>query len=68
MEVKLEPVFEDNDLGILIETEHAFHVPVAEKLKKDNSMLVLIRLSFFLLTYCHSATTLHGMCLSHSQI
>ena len=41
MEVQLEHVFEQNDLGIIIDTDLTFDV--SEKIKKVNNMLGLIR-------------------------
>ena len=46
MEVQLEHVFEEKDLGIIIDTDLTFDVHVSEKIKKANNMLGLIRRSF----------------------
>ena len=46
MEVQLEHVFEEKDLGIIIDTDRTFDVHVSEKIKKDNNMLGFIRRSF----------------------
>ena len=46
MEVQLEHVFEQKDLGMIIDTDHTFDVHVSEKIKKANNMLGLIRRSF----------------------
>ena len=45
MEVQLEHVFEEKDLGIIIDTDLTFDVHVSEKIKKANNMLGLIRRS-----------------------
>ena len=46
MEVQLEHVFEEKDLGIIIDTDLIFDVHVSEKIKKANNMLGLIRRYF----------------------
>ena len=46
MEVQLEHVFEEKDLGIIIDTDLTFDVHVSEMIKKANNMLGLIRRSF----------------------
>ena len=46
MEVQLEHVSEDKDMGIIIDTDLTFDVHVSEKIKKANNMLGLIRRSF----------------------
>ena len=46
MEVQLEHVFEEKDLGIIIDTDLTFDVHVSEKIKKANNMLGLIRRYF----------------------
>ena len=46
MEVRLELVFEEKDLDILIDTNLTFSVHVSEKIKKANNMLELIRRYF----------------------
>ena len=46
MEFQLEHVFEEKDLGIIIDTDLTFDVHVSKKIKKANNMLGLIRRSF----------------------
>ena len=46
IEVQLEHVFEEKDLGIIIDTDLTFDVHVSENIKKANNMLGLIRRSF----------------------
>ena len=45
MEVQLDHVFEEKDMGIIINTDLTFDVHVSEKIKKANNMLGLIRRS-----------------------
>ena len=46
MEVQLDHVFEEKDLGIIIDTDLTSVIHVSEKIKKANNMLGLIRRSF----------------------
>ena len=46
MDVQLEHVFEEKDLVIIIDTDLIFDVHVADKTKKTNNMLGLIRRTF----------------------
>ena len=46
MDVNLEHVFEETELGIIIDTDLTFDVHVAEKIKKTNNILRLIREPF----------------------
>ena len=46
MEVQLEHVFKEKDLGIIIDTGLTFDVHVSEMVKKANNMLGLIRRAF----------------------
>ena len=50
MEDQIEHVFEEKDLGIIIETDLTFDVYVSEKIRKANNMLGFIRRSFSYLT------------------
>ena len=46
MDVQLEHVFEEKDLGIIIDTYLTIDIHVSEKIKKANNMLGLIRRYF----------------------
>ena len=46
MEVQLEHVFEEKDMGIIIDTDLTFDVHVSEKINKANNVLGLLRRSF----------------------
>ena len=46
MEVQLEHVFKEKDLGIIIDADLTVNVQVSKKIKKANNMLGLIRRSF----------------------
>ena len=59
MEVQLEHVFEEKDLGIIINADLTFDVHVSENIKKANNMLGLIFLLADILLPLYKAFVRH---------